>query len=150
MVNKFLVASVLLVISSLSNAGVIEPQKIEQSVNDVVEMKSYDNGGIRIFLVDQEEPASRPYKVVVSLPIGGEEYTEYGTFEVGSFCSVNLKKATSKKIETAPWATRVISIPVSRYNPETGGCNIKDTLTLEARLMDDNESSLKASTLKQN
>jgi hypothetical protein len=145
---KKLTCPLILLATSMATAGPIVPQKTEQSVDAVVEMKSYDNGGIRIFLVDQQEPAAQPYKVIVSLPNGGETVNEYASFDVGSYCSVNLKGATSKMTPTPPWATRVISIPVSKYNPETGRCQLKDTLTLEARLMDDSESSLKASTGK--
>lgn len=148
MFKKIMVVSGLLVVSSFSNAGVIEPRKIDQSVNDVVEMKSFDNGAIRIFLVDQQEPASRPYKVVVSLPAGGDELTQFGSFETGSFCSVDLTNATSVKKQTSSSVNRVISIPVAHYDLETGSCQLKDTLTLDVLLTGSNESSLKASTGK--
>src|SRR5262245_45150997 len=105
---------------TLANAGPIEPKKVEQSVNDVIRMKSYDKGGIRLFLVDQQEPAASPYQVVISLPSGGDEFTEYSSFEVGNYCRVNLKGAKSKILSSPPWPTREISIPVKLYDPVTG------------------------------
>ena len=146
---KKLICPLILLAASTSFAATIEPQKDDQTVNDVVEMKSYDNGGIRIFLVDQQEPAARPFKVVVSVPTGGEEFTTYGSFSVGSYCSVSLSKATSKT-RTETWKIRTISIPVTHYSNDTGKCDQKDTLTIEAQLMDDSESSLKAWTSKGN
>jgi hypothetical protein len=145
---KQIACSLALLSTSLAFAGTIEPKKVEQSVNDVVAMKSYDHGDIRIFVADEQEPAAAPFKVVVSLPMGGDQFIEHESFEVGSYCSVNLAGATTRIITTTAWPTRIISIPVKTSHAVTGKCVNASTLTVSAMLMDDSESNLKASIRK--
>lgn len=145
----FLFSFSLFLSSTVSKAADIKPIPTEQSVNDVIQMKSYERGGIRLFLVDQMEPAARPLKVVVTLPDGGEEFPRFQSYDLGGFCTVDFKKVqiSTRMIQSEVWPVQTLLIPVTELSSVSGVCDDRKFLKIEVSLMDDNESWIKASTI---
>ena len=127
----------------------VELKEIEQNVESVVDMKSIEDGAIRLFKVDQNEPVARPMKLVLVLPKGEDGETgepNWQPLSAGTYCGIELAKSNSTKKREGIWDVFTIKIPVSYYDPENGGCKHKDILNIQVKLGDSYESQAAAWT----
>ena len=97
-------------------------------LNQVMAMRSYANGSVKLFAIDQEEPAAAPAGIAVAIDRGedlatAESFCRY----VGGLSSVDLDKARAQYNQAKGQLT--IRIAVRQHDPDTDGFNDK-TLVL--------------------
>ncbi len=125
---KFIVLSVFCFVSTLAFADQLSVESCEEnqvSFTKVNAMKSYANGGIKIFEIDNVEPAGAPFGLVVTLNRG--EFLS----ELESFCRYipnlsGLDIATTKSSYDPSTNTLTLEMDSTRYNPESGDFEDKE------------------------
>ncbi len=134
--------SALVVLSSIvapaafarSPIPTLQLEETEKNIESVVELRSFHNGAVRMFLHDNEEPAARPMEVTIVVPNGDQEggFIDLKTYSLSSYCSADLKNAKAT-YDSSQGLT--VKIAVSFYNPENGRCEDKDTLNVNVKLL---------------
>jgi len=129
-------AAILLGLSASTQAGEL-PACDNISLNAVESLKSYSNGSIKVFKIDNEEPAGGNIGIAIAINRGESLDKEE------SFCRYvpYLSDANFKKIKSSyddAHKVLTLSIPVIESDPETGKkSNFKMILKIDKRATDE-------------
>jgi hypothetical protein len=145
---KSLIALIALLAGTQASALSIEncAQNGGVNLNNVVEMRTYSNGGVKLFAVDQIEPAAASFGVAVTIDRGGD------LSEMESFCryvsglsGVDLAAARSSYDRHTNLLT--LEIP-ARYYRDDQADFVPGVLTLVINKGAKSESGLVSAVLK--
>ena len=132
MSNGFVLAAAIVTAFAASPALAVEVGSCEErnvALNQVISMRTYANGSVKLFEIDQVEPAASPSGIAVAIDRGqdladAESFCRY----VFGLSSVDLAHATANFDQSR--GVLSIKLPVKSYVPDTDQF-IGGTLTLE-------------------
>lgn len=130
--SRLVLALTALMICSPAHADeVTSCEERNVTLNQVLAMRPFAQGSVKLFSIDQEEPAASPAGVAVAIDRGddlatAESFCRY----VGGLSSVDLSKANARFDQAK--ATLTVKVPVRRSSGD-GETFSRGTLTIVIR-----------------